>query len=155
MLYCCHPKYLDYHHMRYMWKHIRDGHTPIKYNFYYLGHLFGTTLSLWNKRLSFTQAATWKMYFLIWREVYGVTVLMCHSHPTGREFWAPVAPKMGLTSQSFKVRDSTDYVIHLKFHFPFFRKQNICLFDSVILGGPSKYLLKEEMNNSKNVTYVL
>lgn len=75
--------------------------------------------------------------------------------PPGRELRAPVAPKMDLMSQSFKVRDRTDYVIHLKFHFPFFRKQNICLFDSVILGGPSKYLLKEEVNNSENVAYVL
>lgn len=58
-------------------------------------------------------------------------------------------------SQSFKVRDSTDYVIRLQFHFPFFRKQNICLFDSVLLGGLSKYLLKEEVNNLKNVPYVL
>lgn len=64
-------------------------------------------------------------------------------------------PKMDLMSQSFKVRDRTDYVIHLKFHFPFFRKQNRCLFDSVILGGPSEYLLKEEVNNLENVAYVL
>lgn len=124
MICCCCPKYLDHYYMNYVWKHIRDENAPIKcHHFYYLEHLFRITLSFWKKHLFLTQATMWKMYWLVWREMCGGSQegLSANTSLTSDKEGSPgiCCLEMGPMSQSWKVADSEDYVIHLQLHFLF------------------------------------
>lgn len=136
MICCCCPKYLDHYYMSYMWKHFRDENAPIKcHQFYYLEHLFRISLSFWNKHLFFNPSLHVENVLVdlerdVWGKARKGSALTCPSPLTRREVPTSVALKMGPMSQSWKVTAGEDDVIHLKLHFPFLQKQNICLFNS-------------------------